>query len=166
MAPASAAASAGGTSRPFSPSRMISGVPPTVVPTTGVPTASACGITCEIASDLMEGRTRMSSAAITWDVAAEARHDDVGLETHLAHAETHVLEADAVADDEKSRPGHRAQHRLGGLQEVAVTFGAAHVGDQADHRAGEPQLVAHRLARHAGVEARRVHPRGDGDDPL
>src|SRR5687768_3689560 len=65
MAAARAAASAGGTTRPVSPSRTSSGVPPTVVPTTGVPTASACGITWDIASDFTEGSTSRSRAAMT-----------------------------------------------------------------------------------------------------
>ena len=65
MAAARAGASLGGTRRPVSPSRISSPLPPTVVAITGVPTASACGITCEAASERIEGRTRTSRAAIT-----------------------------------------------------------------------------------------------------
>src|SRR5947207_2745690 len=64
-AAASARASPGGTRRPVSPSRTSSGLPPTVEATTGVPTAKACGITCEVASERIEGSTRTSSAAMT-----------------------------------------------------------------------------------------------------
>ncbi len=46
IAEAIAATSRGGTSRPFSPSRTISGIPPTAVAITGVPAASASSSVC------------------------------------------------------------------------------------------------------------------------
>ena len=65
MASARARASSGGTRRPVSRSRMISGMPPTVVPTTAVPTASACAMTWGKASDRIDGNASTSRAAMT-----------------------------------------------------------------------------------------------------
>jgi hypothetical protein len=64
MAAASAWASFGGTRRPVSPSRITSGLPPIAVATTGVPTASAWRIACDVASERIDGRTSTSSAAM------------------------------------------------------------------------------------------------------
>src|SRR6185369_3941236 len=65
MAAARAATSPAGTSRPVCPSRTSSPLPPTSVATTGVPTASAWAMTCEAASERIEGSTSTSSAAMT-----------------------------------------------------------------------------------------------------
>ena len=67
MAEAIAAMSRGGTSRPFSPSRTTSGIPPTAVAITGVPVASASSSVCGRFSqaDVRSAASTARNSAIT-----------------------------------------------------------------------------------------------------
>src|SRR5437867_956954 len=76
-------------------------------------------------------------------VAAEAGHDHVRLQIHLLHAAPHVVEADAVADDQEARVGTPDHDGARGLEEVRVALAAADVGHETDGGAAQAELGAY-----------------------
>src|SRR5262249_60483574 len=89
------------------------------------------------------------------------------LEAHLLHPGLHLLESDAVTDDEKPRLGRRDQDGVRRVDEEVVALGPPDVCDEPDHRrAAESELVAHGLTRDAGVELLGVDTGRNRDDLL
>src|SRR5437899_3162254 len=91
------------------------------------------------------------------NVPAKPGQAHVRVEPHVAYASRHLLEADAVADDQQSGGGLARDDRARGFEEDVVALRAPDVGDEPDDwRPAQAQLVADRGPRHAGVEPRAV----------
>src|SRR5207244_1783167 len=87
------------------------------------------------------------------NVPAKPGQAHVRVEPHVAYAARHLLEADAVADDQQSGGGLARDDRARGFEEDVVALRASDVGDEPDDwRPAQAQLVADRGPRHAGAE--------------
>src|SRR5207245_2090246 len=92
---------------------------------------------------------------------------DARVETLLAHAPAHLVEADPVADDQEARVGLAREHGARGFEEDVVALRATHVGDEPDDGSvAQPELAADRTAGHAGMKPVALDPGGDRQHAL
>src|SRR5262249_8403053 len=115
----------------------VTPMPPTLEPTTGVPMASAGSPETSPPSGSTAARARRARPS-----PGERRGEVNGRpKPPLLHPGLHLIESDAVTDDEKPRLGRHHQDSARRVEEEVVALGPPDVCDEPDHRrAAESEL--------------------------